>query len=229
MVVPIARKWMYLWRAFDHEGKILDISARCDILIAVPATISKVPTRAHLPAVQATAAMTTKARKLARKTRAAELDMEIMRAREANGLPVISPMLGLPPEKWECEFRDYLMALGDPRVADPGWLAARIREEQRRARWFVKWLGRRTSSFPKSNPPADPSNHASNCRRLNRRQMRSGWDLADGCRDRNQDVAACRYVEDLAFVIEGTPEVHPFAGDGNDHLVQVPPSRPLAQ
>jgi len=84
--------------------------------------------------------MTTKARKLERKTRAAELDMEIMRAREANGLPVISPMLGLPPEKWECEFRDYLVALGDPRVADPEWLAARIREEQRRARWFVKWF-----------------------------------------------------------------------------------------
>src|SRR5580704_9547337 len=77
--------------------------------------------------------MTTKPRKLARETRAAELDMEIMRAREANGLPVISPMLGLPPEKWECEFRNYLVALGDPRVADPEWLAARIREEQRRA------------------------------------------------------------------------------------------------
>src|SRR5882672_5042000 len=61
--------------------------------------------------------MTTKARKLERKTRTAELDMEIMRAREANGLPVISPMLGLPREKWECEFRDYLVALGDPRVA----------------------------------------------------------------------------------------------------------------
>jgi len=54
-----------------------------------------------LPAVWAKAAMTTKARKLERKTRAVELDMEIMRAREANGLPVISPMLGLPPEKWE--------------------------------------------------------------------------------------------------------------------------------
>ena len=66
--------------------------------------------------------------------------MEIMRAREANGLPVISPMLGLPPKKWECEFRDYLVALGDPRVADPEWLTARIREEQRRARWFVKWF-----------------------------------------------------------------------------------------
>src|ERR1700756_3857785 len=81
--------------------------------------------------------MTTKPRKLARKTRATELDMEILRAREANGLPVISPMLGLPREKWECEFRDYLVALGDPRVVDPDWLAARIREEQRRARWFV--------------------------------------------------------------------------------------------
>jgi hypothetical protein len=42
---------------------------------------------------------------------------------------VISPMLGLPPEKWECEFRGYLVALGDPRVADPEWLAAR--NEQR--------------------------------------------------------------------------------------------------
>jgi DDE domain len=51
MVVPIARKRMYLWRAVDDEGKILDISARYDSLIAVPATISKVPTRAHLPAV----------------------------------------------------------------------------------------------------------------------------------------------------------------------------------
>ena len=62
--------------------------------------------------------MRTKARKLERKTRAAELDMEIMRAREANGLPVISPMLGLAPEKWECEFRDYLVALGDPHGYD---------------------------------------------------------------------------------------------------------------
>jgi hypothetical protein len=32
------------------------------------------------------------------------------------------------------------VALGDPRVADPEWLAALIREEQRRARWFVKWF-----------------------------------------------------------------------------------------
>jgi hypothetical protein len=51
MVVPIARKRMYLRRAVDHEGKILDVSAHYDSLIAVPATISKVPTRAHLPAV----------------------------------------------------------------------------------------------------------------------------------------------------------------------------------
>ena len=58
--------------------------------------------------------MKTKARKIARTTRAAELDMEIMRAREANGLPVISPMLGLPREKWECEFRDYLGGAGRP-------------------------------------------------------------------------------------------------------------------
>jgi hypothetical protein len=27
MVVPIARKRMYLWRAVDHEGEILDMSA----------------------------------------------------------------------------------------------------------------------------------------------------------------------------------------------------------
>ncbi len=51
MVVPIARKRMYLSRAFDHEGEILDISAHYDSLIAVPATISKVPTKAYLPAV----------------------------------------------------------------------------------------------------------------------------------------------------------------------------------
>jgi len=80
MVVPIARKRMYLSRAVDHEGEILDISAHYHSLIAVRAAISKVPTRAHLPAVYAKAAMRTKARKLERKTRAAELDMEIMRA-----------------------------------------------------------------------------------------------------------------------------------------------------
>ena len=51
MVVRIARKRMYLWHAVDHEGEILDISAHYDSLIAVPATISKVPTKAHLPAV----------------------------------------------------------------------------------------------------------------------------------------------------------------------------------
>ena len=37
----IARKRMYLRRAVDREGEILDISAHYDSLIAVPATISK--------------------------------------------------------------------------------------------------------------------------------------------------------------------------------------------
>jgi len=41
MVVRIACKRMYLWRAVDHEDEILDISAHYDSLIAVPATISK--------------------------------------------------------------------------------------------------------------------------------------------------------------------------------------------
>jgi hypothetical protein len=41
MVVRIAHKRMYLWRAVDHEDEILDISAHYS-LIAVPATISKV-------------------------------------------------------------------------------------------------------------------------------------------------------------------------------------------
>jgi hypothetical protein len=31
-----------------------------------------------------------------------------------------------------------------------------------------------------------------------------------------------RYVEDLAFVIDGTRQIHPLAGAGNDHLIQVP-------
>ena len=44
-------KRMYLSRAVDHEGEILDISAHYHSLIAVPAAISKVPTKAHLPAV----------------------------------------------------------------------------------------------------------------------------------------------------------------------------------
>jgi hypothetical protein len=38
-----------------------------------------------------------------------------------------------------------------------------------------------------------------------------------------------RYVKDFAFVIDGTPKVHPFAGDGNDYLIQVSGPRPLAQ
>ena len=51
MVVPIARKRMHRSRAVDHEGEILDISAHYHSLIAVPATISKVTTKANLPAV----------------------------------------------------------------------------------------------------------------------------------------------------------------------------------
>jgi hypothetical protein len=35
-------------------------------------------------------------------------------------------------------------------------------------------------------------------------------------RDRNQAVVVRRYVEDLAFVIDGTRQIHPLAGDGND-------------
>ena len=31
-----------------------------------------------------------------------------------------------------------------------------------------------------------------------------------------------QHVEDLAFVVDGTPEVHPLAGDPNNHLVQLP-------
>jgi hypothetical protein len=31
-----------------------------------------------------------------------------------------------------------------------------------------------------------------------------------------------RYVEDLAFVIDGTLQVHALAGDGNDHLASRP-------
>ena len=31
-----------------------------------------------------------------------------------------------------------------------------------------------------------------------------------------------QHVEDLAFVVDGTPEVHPLAGDPDNHLVQVP-------
>jgi hypothetical protein len=31
-----------------------------------------------------------------------------------------------------------------------------------------------------------------------------------------------QHIKDLALVIDGTPEVHPLAGDPNNHLVQVP-------
>src|SRR5271156_5268378 len=50
--------------------------------------------------------------------------------------------------------------------------------------------------------------------------MRPGWHLADCCPDRNQAVVVRRYVEDLAFVIDGTRQIHPLAGDGNDHLIR---------
>jgi hypothetical protein len=32
-----------------------------------------------------------------------------------------------------------------------------------------------------------------------------------------------QHVEDLALVVDGTPQVRPLAGDPNNHLVQVPP------
>jgi len=47
----MATSSLHLIDGVDHEGEILDISAHYDSLIAVPATISKVPTKAHLPAV----------------------------------------------------------------------------------------------------------------------------------------------------------------------------------
>jgi len=31
-----------------------------------------------------------------------------------------------------------------------------------------------------------------------------------------------QHVKDLAFVVDGTPQVHPLAGDPNDQFVQVP-------
>ena len=35
-------------------------------------------------------------------------------------------------------------------------------------------------------------------------------------------AALNQHVEDLALVIDGTPEVHPLAGDPHHHLVEVP-------
>src|SRR5271170_5409667 len=34
--------------------------------------------------------------------------------------------------------------------------------------------------------------------------------------------AVNQHVQDLAFVIDGTPEIHPFAGDPDNHLVKMP-------
>src|SRR6266481_8953768 len=41
---------------------------------------------------------------------------------------------------------------------------------------------------------------------------------------RRPAVAAAlhQHVEDLAFVVDGTPEIHSLAGDADHHLVQVP-------
>jgi hypothetical protein len=36
-------------------------------------------------------------------------------------------------------------------------------------------------------------------------------------------AALNQHVENLALVIDGAPQVHPLAGDANDHLVEVPP------
>ena len=42
-----------------------------------------------------------------------------------------------------------------------------------------------------------------------------------------------QHVENLALVIDGTPEIHPLTGDAHDHLVQMPvvarPRATLAQ
>jgi Bacterial extracellular solute-binding proteins, family 5 Middle len=45
------------------------------------------------------------------------------------------------------------------------------------------------------------------------------WPAKSG--QRRPAVAATldQHVEDLAFVVDGTPEVHPLAGDSNNHLV----------
>ena len=43
-------------------------------------------------------------------------------------------------------------------------------------------------------------------------------------RARGMAVAATldQHVKDLAFVVDGTPEVHPLAGDPDNPLVQMP-------
>ena len=42
--------------------------------------------------------------------------------------------------------------------------------------------------------------------------------------DRRASVSPAlkQHVEDLAFVVDRTPEIHPLAGDANDNLVEVP-------
>src|SRR5947207_8620494 len=36
-------------------------------------------------------------------------------------------------------------------------------------------------------------------------------------------AALHQHIENLALVIDGAPQVHPFAGDANHHLIEVPP------
>jgi predicted glycosyltransferase len=35
-------------------------------------------------------------------------------------------------------------------------------------------------------------------------------------------AALYQHVEDLAFVVNGTPQIHPLPGDADHHFVQVP-------
>jgi hypothetical protein len=51
MVVPIARKRMYLSRAVDHEGEILEHIGALRQPDCGPGNNQQVPTKAHLPAV----------------------------------------------------------------------------------------------------------------------------------------------------------------------------------
>src|SRR5215831_11753094 len=45
-----------------------------------------------------------------------------------------------------------------------------------------------------------------------------------GTKARNSEASRASRVEDLAFVVDGTPETHPLAGDPSNHFVQVPSS-----
>jgi len=43
-----------------------------------------------------------------------------------------------------------------------------------------------------------------------------------GTKARNSEASRASRVEDLAFVVDGTPETHPLAADPSNHFVQVP-------